>query len=154
MPNISELKESKYLKKEDVGQGALLTVKGCVHVNVAKEGDPQEMKWALLFHEVAKPFILNSTNGQIIAGFLGKDNTDDWVGHKIVLFHNPAISYGGRLMGGISARAPRNQQPKVAPAMPQGPRLPTPPGMPATWPVVPEPPMVPAEEEEDPGVPF
>lgn len=151
MPNISALKKSLYLTKEDVGQGALLTIKGCVEVNVAQEGEAELMKWALLFHETAKPFILNPTNGQIIAGFLGQDHTDNWVNAKIVLFHNPAIAFKGKLVGGISARAPRAApQPKPAPA-PVRPQEPPPvAGQPPAqaWPT-----EIPteAEDPDDPG---
>lgn len=116
MPNINVLKKSNFLKKEDVGNGALLTITGCTEVNVAADGAPEELKWCLHFSEVEKPCVLNSTNGQIIAGFIGSDNTDDWVGRKIVLYHDPSVSFGGKLIGGIRARAPRNLQPAAKPA--------------------------------------
>ncbi len=117
MPNINVLKSSRFLKKEDCGQGILLTIKGCTEENMAKEGAPEELRWCLHFVETDKPFVLNSTNGQIIAGFIGNDNTDNWVGHKVVLYNDPSISFGGKLTGGIRARAPRNQ-PKPAQAPP------------------------------------
>lgn len=153
MPHISALKKSQFLTKEDVGVGALLTIKGCVEVNVAKENAPEEMKWALLFHETEKPFILNSTNGQIIAGFLGQDNTDNWVNARIVLFHNPAISFGGKPVGGISARAPRVPQHKPTPPQTQvRPQEPPPvAGQPSgmAWPA-----EIPTEEEDPDSPPF
>ena len=39
---------------------------------------------------------------------------NDWVGHKIVLYHDPTVSFGGKLVGGIRVRMPRNA--KAAPA--------------------------------------
>ena len=51
MPKTHEMKESNFLKKEDVGAGALLTVTGCVQKNVAKQGADPEMKWCLTFAE-------------------------------------------------------------------------------------------------------
>lgn len=116
MPNISVLKTSKFLKKEDCEPPILVTIKACTEENVAKEGAPEESKWCLHFNEVEKPMVLNSTNGQIIAGITGSDNTDDWNGHKVVLYNDPNVSFGGKLIGGIRCRAPR--QPKATTAKP------------------------------------
>lgn len=133
MPNISVLKSSKYLKKEDCGPGILVTITGCTEENVAKEGSPEELKWCLHFAETEKPMVLNSTNGQIIAGFVGSDNTDDWVNRKIVLYADPNITFGGKLIGGIRARAPRT--PQAAPARPAQPAPTAPAPAPAKeWP--------------------
>lgn len=107
--HINQLKDSKFLKKEDCGQGILVTIKGLTEENMAMENAAPEMKWCLHFNESAKPMTLNSTNAQIIAGITGSEETDNWVGHKIVLFADPNISFGGRLVGGIRVRAPRNQ---------------------------------------------
>ncbi len=109
MPHINQIKKSNFLKKEDCGQGILVTIKSCSEENVAAEGAPIEMKWCLHFNEQDKPMVLNSTNAQIIAAVTGNPDTDFWTGHKIVLYHDPNVSYGGKLIGGIRARAPRNQ---------------------------------------------
>jgi hypothetical protein len=121
MPHISELRESRFLKKEDCGQGILCTVKSVEHLNVSKEGAPAEMKWCLLVEEQEKPLVLNSTNGQIIAQITGSEDTDAWKGHKIVLYHDPSISFSGKLVGGIRVRAPRNQPAKPKPVPPAAP---------------------------------
>lgn len=109
--NIALLKDSKFLKKEDCGPGILVTIRELTQENVAKEGAPEELKWALHFEETDKPMILNNTNGQIIASITGSPETDDWAGHKIVLFSDPNVSFGGKLIGGIRARAPKVKQP-------------------------------------------
>lgn len=149
MPNISVLKSSKYLKKEDCGQGILVTITGCTEENVAKEGSPEELKWCLHFAETEKPMVLNSTNGQIIAGFVGSDNTDDWTNRKIVLYADPNITFGGKLIGGIRARAPRTPQAAAKPAAAPKPTAPAPAPVPAQeWPTTP------AEPEGEDSVPF
>ena len=107
MPKTHEMKESNFLKKEDVGAGALLTVTGCVQKNVAKQGADPEMKWCLTFTESDKPLVLNSTNIQLCENVFGSDDTDDWKGRQIVLYTDPNVSYGGKLVGGIRVRAPR-----------------------------------------------
>lgn len=107
MPKTSEMRESKFLKKEDVGNGALMTVEGCAQYNVAKEGAPPEHKWCLTFQETDKPLVLNSTNVQLCERIFGSDDTDDWVGKRIVLFTDPNVSYAGKIVGGIRVRAPK-----------------------------------------------
>ena len=106
--HISALKQSKFLTRADVGKGALLTIKGDVYEeNVAKEGAPAEMRFCLDFEESEKPFVVNSTNGQLIAKITGSEDTKHWNGHKIVLYDDPSVSFGGKLVGGIRVRAPR-----------------------------------------------
>lgn len=119
--HVNQLKESKFLKKEDVGTGLLVTIEGLSQENVSKEGAPEEMKYALHFKESEKPLILNSTNGQLIAQITGEEDTDHWAGHKIVLYNDPTISFGGKIVGGIRCRAPKNTgngQGKAAPRRP------------------------------------
>lgn len=129
--HINQLKESKYLKKEDCGPGILVTIKGLSEENMAMEGQAPDMKWCIHFQEAPKPMALNSTNAQIIAGIVKSEETDDWAGHKIVLYSDPNISFQGKLVGGIRVRAPRNQpakpalaQPAVAPAPAPAPTAP------------------------------
>jgi hypothetical protein len=115
MPRTSEMRESKFLKKEDVGRGALGTIASCVRMNVSKEGAPDEMKWCLTFQEIDKPLVLNSTNIQLCEHIFGSDDTDYWIGKRIVLYTDPNVSYQGKLIGGIRVRAPK---PNAAPPPP------------------------------------
>lgn len=119
MPNIAVLKKSKFLKKEDCTPPIMVTITSCSEENVAADGAPEELKWCLHFAELEKPMVLNSTNGQIIAGFIGSDNTDDWTNRKVVLYHDPNVSFGGKLIGGIRARAPKNPQPAAPKSAPK-----------------------------------
>ena len=139
--HYSQIKESKYLKKEDCGKGILVTIQEVTQENVAKQGDPEELKFCLWFQESEKPLVLNSTNGNIIAQITGEEDTDNWAGHKIVLYHDPNIQFAGKLVGGIRVRAPKNQ-----PAQPK----PTPKPMPKPT----SRPPVPMDEPEDDDMPF
>ena len=105
--HISQLKQSKFLTRADVGRGQLVTIQQIIQENVAKEGAPEEMKFCIVFDEVDKPMVLNSTNGQIIAAITGSEDTDHWTGKKIVLYDDPNVSFGGKLVGGIRCRAPK-----------------------------------------------
>lgn len=109
MPRVSDLKQSKYLTKEDVTPPVLLTISGYEQVNVALESQAPDMKWALTFQEEQKPLVLNQTNGAIIQGITESDDFDDWVGRKIVLYNDPSIIFGGKMVGGIRVRAPKGQ---------------------------------------------
>ena len=114
--HISALKESKFLKRSDVGDGVLVTIRNLIQENVAKEGTEEDMKWAIHFEELDKPLILNSTNAQIIAQIVKSEETDDWTGKQVVLYDDPSVSYGGKLVGGIRVRAPRGQAARRAAA--------------------------------------
>lgn len=107
MPKISEMKESKFLKQGDVGNGALMTVSGCEKHNVAMAGADPEMKWCLEFNETDKPLVLNMTNMQLCARVFGSEDTDDWMGKRIVLYTDPNVLYGDKMVGGIRVRAPK-----------------------------------------------
>lgn len=107
MPKISEMRESKFLKQEDVGRGVLATITNCDQQNVAMEGAGKEMKWCLHFRELEKPLVLNSTNIQLCAQICKSEDTDEWKGKAVVLFVDPNVSYGGKLTGGIRVRAPK-----------------------------------------------
>jgi hypothetical protein len=120
MPRTSDMRESKFLKQSDVGTGVLWTVSGCEQHNVAKEGAPPELKWCLTFDENDKPLVLNSTNIQLCERIFLSDNTDDWIGRKLVLYNDPNVSFQGKVTGGIRVRAPktRKAQTKSVPAPP------------------------------------
>lgn len=142
--HISKLKQSKFLTRAEVGKGTLLTIREITEENVAKEGAPEEFKYILYFDELEKGLVINSTNGQLIGSFLGEE-TNDWTGHKVVLYDDPSISFGGKLVGGIRVRQPRLQAatrtppPQPAPAQVHRPQL-------FTRPAPPQPPMQPPPE--------
>lgn len=120
--HINQLKESNFLKKEDCGQGILVTIRELTQENMAKEGAPEQLKWTIHFDEVDKPMVLNSTNAQLIAQIAKSEETDHWTGVKVVLYNEPSIQYQGKIIGGIRVRAPRGkaaaQQNAPAPSKP------------------------------------
>ena len=114
--HISQLKQSRFLTRADVGRGMLLTIKDIRQENVAKEGAPEELRWVMEFNDYEKPMVLNATNGQAIAAICRNEETDNWIGHQIVCYDDPNVSFGGKLVGGIRVRAPRNvATPKPSP---------------------------------------
>ena len=115
--NISNLSESKYLKKEDVDPSIVVTITGLSKENLAQEGEHPEYKYILKFKE-CKPMVLNPTNGQLIAMALGSDETDNWMGKQITLWNDKSVSYAGKITGGIRVKpdAPNAPVPAGEPA--------------------------------------
>lgn len=147
--HINQLKESKFLKKEDCGPGILVTIAKLTEENMAMEGEKPDMKWCVHFMEDVKPLALGSTNAQLIAAAVGSEETDNWAGKKIVVYSDPTIVFKGKVTGGIRVRAPRN----VAPAAKEAPATAPKPATPATDPV-PDSTAAPGEPPSEDGVPF
>lgn len=116
MPSLADLKTSKFITRKDVTKPILVTIRGYDLVNVAAEGATPDEKYVLHFNEHEKPLVLNVTNGQIIAKSTGSEDFDGWIGKQIVLYDDPNVSFGGKLVGGVRVRAPKAQ---AAPQQPQ-----------------------------------
>lgn len=104
MPRVSDMIDSKYLRKEDVREDTVVTIRKFGQVNVAMDDQPEELKWAVKFDEFKKVMVLNSTNIQTLAKACGSDNTDDWVGHKVILWVDENVQFQGKLIGGLRFR--------------------------------------------------
>ena len=103
--NVNSLKVSKFLKQDDLQNDEhVVTIKGLTKKNVAKEGEPVEERWMIMFNEFAKPMVLNTTNGQLIAKFLRSEETDTWTGQKIGIYVDPSVAYAGKIVGGIRVK--------------------------------------------------
>jgi hypothetical protein len=120
MPKIHEMIESKFLKKEEAGEGILATIAGVEKRDVGTEAEP-EQKWVLLLEEY-KPLVLNSTNLALIEKALGSDDSDEWAGKKVVLYNDENVSFGGKLTGGVRVDVARTKRyhakQEKAPAVP------------------------------------
>lgn len=112
---FEQMIESKYLKKEDVIPDKLYTIRAFELVNAAGDNQPAEMKYAMYFNEVEKAMLLNSTNIQLMKMALAVTGPKQAIGRQIVLYNDPSVSYGGKLVGGIRLRAPRVRQPAPQP---------------------------------------
>lgn len=110
MPNVNDLKTSKFLTKHDVEPPILVTIKSYEAMNVAMESQAEEIKWCLLFNEVDKPLVLNMTNGQLISAITGSGDFNHWIGKEIVLFNDKTVMFAGQLTGGIRVRASKGGQ--------------------------------------------
>jgi len=121
MPNIDTMIESKYLTKADVGEpgdGTMCTIVGLKLANIARDDEEPKMKWLMKFKEFPKPMVLGSTTLQLAAMIMGSKNTDDWTGKRIEVYHDPSVTFGDKLVGGIRFRA--RGKTKEVPAHAQG----------------------------------
>ena len=114
MAKIGEMIESKYLKQSDIPDPVIVTVQGVKQVNVAKDDEAPELKWAIKFREFDKPMILNTTNIHVAAKVFGNDDTDKWRGQEIVLYTDPNVSFGGQVVGGLRFRGQEKAPVKAA----------------------------------------
>lgn len=116
MPNVNDLKNSKYLTKEDVSPDKLVTISKYDECDVSMENQPTSMKWILYFDEFEKGLVLNNTNGQRIAYVMEttygitqmQGDFETWIGKKVVLYNDPMVEFAGKLVGGIRVKAPQN----------------------------------------------
>ncbi len=106
MPNINQMIESKYLKQSDVDGEVEVTIVKIGQLNVARDDEQPEMKWAARFQELPKPMVLNSTNLQLLAKACGSEESDDWIGKKVTIYADPNVSFGGKLVGGLRIKLP------------------------------------------------
>lgn len=106
---IGEMKTSKYLKKEDVGNGTIATIMKLDQQDVSMENEPSDMKYVMYFKENLangenKGMVLNWTNIQLCARACGSEETQEWVGKQVELYDDPNVSFAGKLTGGIRIR--------------------------------------------------
>lgn len=117
--NINQMMPSTYLKKEDVMQPALVTIRRFTQENLAQQNAPEELKWIMHFAEFDKGLVMNPTNLQLAALALGSEETDHWIGKQIVLYTDPNVSFAGKPVGGLRLRAmKRKAQPAPPPPAP------------------------------------
>lgn len=118
MPKTSEMIQSKFLRKEDFDEDRVMVIKGVKLEDMP--GDQGDQKWVLYFREEAKGMALNVTTIRVLEQAYG-DDTDHWVGNKVMVYVDPNVSFGGRIVGGLRLRTPKV---KTLPKPAQRPRAP------------------------------
>jgi hypothetical protein len=98
---MHELFPSKYLKGEEIKDKPILVT--IVDGKLEKVGDDEYKP--VLYFKTGKPIVLNKTNGDVIADAYG-DDTDGWIGKKIILYFERNVSFAGKRTGGIRVRIP------------------------------------------------
>ena len=132
---MSMFGNSRYLSKENVGAGSILTIASASKENIAKENEPEKEKWVLWFHESKKGFVLGPTTANQIIHIFGLTEEVQIVdgtifNQQITLWNDPTVPYAGKFIGGIRVRQPstndvvysegsdRHEPPPFSPANP------------------------------------
>jgi hypothetical protein len=104
MPKVSDMIISKFLRKEDidVGDEADLTIRG-VSLETLEGSGTGEQRWAIHFAETTKMLVANVTTIRVLEAAFGGD-TDQWIGKRVILYIDPNVSFGGKVVGGLRLR--------------------------------------------------
>jgi hypothetical protein len=108
---VSQMIDSKFLKKEDFPEDQICTIRGIKQENVGREDVP-EMRWTLYFAEQKKPMVLNVTSIRVLESAFG-DESDNWRGKKVTIYVDPNVSFQGRVVGGLRLRPIKDKPTQV-----------------------------------------
>jgi hypothetical protein len=108
---------SRFFTQADVIDGdQLMSISGC-----ARERIGDDERWVLMFRDSKKLLPLNATMLRVLAQ-AGADS-DQWTGRKIIVFHDPHVTFRGVRTGGVRIRWPDREPPRPrgasAPSAPQ-----------------------------------
>jgi hypothetical protein len=118
MPKLGDCFPGNWLKSSDLGDDDhVVTIKD-VRQEMVGQGKDQQLKLVMEFEELARGLILNKTNATTISKVLDSDNTDDWIGQRVILWVNPEVQFAGDL---VSAIRVRNKKPAAVVAHNNGP---------------------------------
>lgn len=101
MPKVSEMIVSKFLRKEDIDDELVVSIKSVKLEDMP--GDSGEQRWVLSFRELPKGLVLNTTTIRVLEKSYGGDS-DDWTGKKVTLYVDPNVSFKGQIVGGLRLR--------------------------------------------------
>lgn len=99
--------QSDYLKAADLSDGGddyLTKIVTITDIETSKPFDDGNTQRLLSFREIDKKLGLNKTNWNKIATLTKQDDDENWKGHKIELWVDPDVSYGGKTVPGIRVR--------------------------------------------------
>ena len=102
---VSDMIVSKYLAKADFDEDQVCTIKGVRQENLGKDNQ-EELRWIVYFREYAKGMVLNVTSIRVLEQAYGGD-TDMWTGNKVMVYVDPNVSFGGKIVGGLRLRTPK-----------------------------------------------
>ena len=109
--DIGKVFPSRYLKVADLnGREVAVVIKD---VKLESVGKGQEAKPVAFFRGTDKGLVLNVTNSKRIASIAGTQETDAWVGTRIVLY-GTETEFQGDTVECIRVRVPKVEKPAAA----------------------------------------
>jgi hypothetical protein len=114
MTKASDMIPSKYLRKEDVDDELIVTIKTAKQEEMP--GDAKEQRWILYFKELPKGMVLNTINIRVLEKAFGGDSIEtDWPGKKVTLYVDPTVNFKGQMVGGLRLRPLKPPKPPAPP---------------------------------------
>jgi len=105
--HASNVGNSPYFTREDVGDGLVGTISGVIRENVSPPDEPADMKWVVEFIDHVKKLVLNITRTRQITKIAGGPSEEEWICHRIEMFDDPTVEYKGKEVGGTRVRKPK-----------------------------------------------
>lgn len=120
MPNVDDMFPSKYLKAEDLkGRKVQVQIEQVAVESLGQGADARD-KLVLYFKGKDKGMVLNKTNSLMLSDIFSSKDTDNWIGHPILLTPTRTTFQGKPVMAIRVEEAPRQQQrQQVAPPPPE-----------------------------------
>jgi hypothetical protein len=95
--------KTTYLNAEDVKEPVTITI-----TDVIPEKVGSDEKLVMYSTELEQPIALNKTCLMQLEEILQSDDTDDWVGHRVVVFNDRSVMFQGSRTGGIRFKTPKD----------------------------------------------
>lgn len=109
----------RYATGEDLqGKAITLTIASITLEKMHPQSNaPEVEKWVIHFKEAKKGVVLNHTMAYQIGEFLGSEETDEWVGKSIMIYPQPMMVAGKKVIA-IRARAAKGRPGAAGEAIP------------------------------------
>ena len=105
---------SKYLGKDDVFEPMLVQIWQMTTDEVDGDAGAIEQRAVLHFHGDVKPMILNQTNKELLKAITGATTAGGVKNHQIILYNDPTIMFGRKMVGGLRIRSAQQQPAPMA----------------------------------------
>jgi hypothetical protein len=116
MPSYKQSFPSSFLKVDDIPPGgAVYTIASAENEEVGRD-DNKEIKLCLHFVETEQKLTLNRTNADTL-GLMFGEFTEGWINQQILIYVDPNVRFGGKIMPGLRISDPAAPVPQLrAPA--------------------------------------
>lgn len=99
------MKVSKFLsrlKAEDIKEPKTVTVESVFETAVFdEERDSEKTLLGIKFLELDSEVALGKTTVRQLVDIFRSDESDDWVGKKVIIYNDPEVKFGTKKVGGI-----------------------------------------------------
>ena len=109
MGSYDKHRDTKFIQQSDVEPPILVTIDQVKEEDVSAENQAEKIRYVIYFREDYKPWAPGFQSLSMIHQINGSGDTDDWPGTRLVLYKDPNVMFGGKPVGGIRCRAPRQQ---------------------------------------------